>query len=118
MRRKKFATLTMLLTITMTRARTLLMQLLKMRIVILVFSLFSDFVTYSATSASPSDPVTVDGIINRGDKHFWLEAIDEEYKSQIENGTLELVDLLPGRKALGCKWVFHTKKDYRKNCWP
>lgn len=32
-----------------------------------------------------------------------------EYRSLIENETWELVELLSGRKPIGCKWVFKVK---------
>ena len=38
-------------------------------------------------------------------------ADDAEYNSLIENKTWKLVELLPGRKAIGCKWVFKLKHD-------
>ena len=34
------------------------------------------------------------------------------YNSLIENKTWKLVDFLPGRKAMGCKWVFKLLKVY------
>ena len=39
----------------------------------------------------------------------WKVATDSEYNSLIENKTWELVELPPGRKADGCKWVFKLK---------
>ena len=36
----------------------------------------------------------------------WKEAADEEMRSLEEQGTWELVDLPPGRKVVGVKWVF------------
>ena len=39
----------------------------------------------------------------------WKEAADSEYKSLMENGTWELVELPSGRKPVGCKWIFKTK---------
>ena len=38
-------------------------------------------------------------------------ATDAEYNSLIENKTWKLVELPPGRKAIGCKWVFKLKHD-------
>ena len=34
----------------------------------------------------------------------------EEFVSLIENGTFELVRLPPGRKPIGCRWVFKLKR--------
>ena len=39
----------------------------------------------------------------------WKVATDAEYNSLIENKTWKLVELPPGRKAIGCKWVFKLK---------
>lgn len=36
----------------------------------------------------------------------WKVATDAEYNSLIENKTWKLVELPPGRKAIGCKWLF------------
>ena len=38
------------------------------------------------------------------------KAILEEYRALQKNGTRSLVSLLPGRKAIGCKWVFKVKE--------
>ncbi|KAL6313819.1 hypothetical protein AAG906_010238 [Vitis piasezkii] len=37
---------------------------------------------------------------------FWKEAINDEMDSIMSNQTWELVDLPPGSKPIGCKWVF------------
>lgn len=39
----------------------------------------------------------------------WTEAMEVEMNSILENDTWELVDLPPGRRAIGCKWVFKIK---------
>ena len=41
----------------------------------------------------------------------WKVAMDAEYNSLIESKTWKLVELPPGRKAIGCKWVFKLKHD-------
>ncbi|KAL6345172.1 hypothetical protein AAG906_013656 [Vitis piasezkii] len=40
---------------------------------------------------------------------FWKEAINDEMDSIMSNQTWELVDLPPGSKPIGCKWVFRRK---------
>ena len=40
----------------------------------------------------------------------WKVATDAEYNSLIEK-TWKLVELPPGRKAIGCKWLFKLKHD-------
>ena len=43
------------------------------------------------------------------DSAFWKDAIQEEMDSIMSNHTLELVNLPPGSKPIGCKWVFRRK---------
>ncbi|UYV77486.1 hypothetical protein LAZ67_15001230 [Cordylochernes scorpioides] len=43
------------------------------------------------------------------EKKEWLKASEEEMKSLIENDTWTLTDLAPGKKAIGCKWIFEAK---------
>lgn len=40
---------------------------------------------------------------------YWQEAIDSEIQSILSNHTWELVDLPPGNKPIGCKWIFKRK---------
>jgi len=72
---------------------------------------FNDYVTYAMSLSEPDDPTTLEDIETRTDQHLWKQAMDMEYKSQMENGTWELVDLPPGKVPLNCKWVFRTKRD-------
>ena len=41
----------------------------------------------------------------------WLKPAQDEIQSLVENGTFELVQLPPGRKAIGSRWVFHVKRN-------
>jgi len=41
----------------------------------------------------------------------WYRAAMKEIQSLIENGTFELVQLPPGRKAIGSRWVFRVKRN-------
>ncbi|CAM8982076.1 unnamed protein product [Rhodiola kirilowii] len=43
------------------------------------------------------------------DVSFWKEAINDEMDSIIGNNTWILVDLPPGHKPLGNKWIFRKK---------
>ncbi|GJV11419.1 zinc finger, CCHC-type containing protein [Tanacetum coccineum] len=43
------------------------------------------------------------------DVTFWKEAINDEMDSIMGNNTWVLVDLPPGCKPLGCKWIFKRK---------
>jgi hypothetical protein len=41
----------------------------------------------------------------------WRKAIMEEMDFIEENGTWSLIDLPPGHKSIGVKWVFKVKRD-------
>lgn len=41
----------------------------------------------------------------------WLAAMKEEYAALMRNNTWTLVNLPPGRRAIGCKWVFRLKEN-------
>ena len=44
------------------------------------------------------------------DAEKWHDAAHEEIQSLLRNGTWELATLPPGRKAIGCRWVFVIKR--------
>ncbi|KAK3016861.1 hypothetical protein RJ639_005982 [Escallonia herrerae] len=56
-----------------------------------------------------SDPRTYEEAMRSQDSSFWKEAINEEIDSIMGNGTWKLVDLPPGSKPIGCKWIFKKK---------
>ncbi|KAI3751757.1 hypothetical protein L2E82_22848 [Cichorium intybus] len=41
----------------------------------------------------------------------WKEAMDSEINSMYDNQVWNLVDNVPGRKTVGCKWIFKKKTD-------
>ena len=43
------------------------------------------------------------------DEPKWQKATDKEINSLLDNGTWELVQLPPGKKAIGSRWVFRIK---------
>ncbi|RVW29768.1 Retrovirus-related Pol polyprotein from transposon TNT 1-94 [Vitis vinifera] len=55
------------------------------------------------------DPKTYKEAMASRDVAFWKEAINDEMDSILSNQTWELVDLPPGSKPIGCKWVFRRK---------
>lgn len=57
-----------------------------------------------------TDPLTVEEAMSSVHRNKWLEAMQSEYDSLMECGTWELIDLPQGKKAISCKWVFHTKR--------
>ena len=42
----------------------------------------------------------------------WMDAMRDELDSMAKNDVWELVDLPPGRKAIGNKWVFKVKRQW------
>ncbi|CAA0841034.1 cysteine-rich RLK (RECEPTOR-like protein kinase) 8, partial [Striga hermonthica] len=40
----------------------------------------------------------------------WKKAMDTEYNALLHNNTWTLTELPPGKKAIGCRWVFKLKK--------
>ena len=55
------------------------------------------------------EPSTMQEAATSDHAREWKAAVDSEYNSLIENKTWKLVELPPGRKAIGCKWVFKVK---------
>ncbi|VVT56885.1 uncharacterized protein SAPINGB_P005372 [Magnusiomyces paraingens] len=57
-----------------------------------------------------TDPSSFEEAMSSEEAEFWLEACVIEMSSLKRNGTWELVDLPPGRKAINSKWVFKVKR--------
>ena len=55
------------------------------------------------------DPTSLEEALSSPDSGFWKEAINDEMDSIISNNTWKLVDLPPGCKTIGCKWVLRRK---------
>lgn len=55
------------------------------------------------------DPPTFREAVASPDAPFWKEAINSEIESIMANHTWELVDLPPGARTIGCKWIFKRK---------
>lgn len=55
-------------------------------------------------------PTTYEEAVNSGQSKFWISAMNEEYKSLMENGTWNLEELPQGKNAVKTKWVFATKE--------
>ena len=45
------------------------------------------------------------------DKDKWLAAMREEIEAHRVNGTWQVCALPPGKRAIGCKWVFRLKRN-------
>lgn len=42
---------------------------------------------------------------------LWVEAMDKELKALADNNTWDIVDLPPGKKPIGYKWVYKIKRN-------
>jgi len=66
-----------------------------------------DFLTFLLEG----EPRTINEALSTPESAMWKEAIKSEMDSIMQNNTCELVDLPPGCKPLGCKWIL--KRKYR-----
>lgn len=57
------------------------------------------------------EPSSYNQAVTCTQKLKWVEAMNEEMNSMLENETWELVELSEGRKAIGSKWTYKIKKD-------
>ena len=64
-----------------------------------------DFLTYMLEA----EPQTYKEAVSSTEGPLWKEAIKSEIDSILQNHTWELVDLPPGIKLLGSKWIFKRK---------
>lgn len=71
--------------------------------------LITDEIAFSATLVDNEPLDSYDALTGR-DKVKWREAMNVEMKALTKNKTWDKVDLPPGKKAIGCKWVFKIKR--------
>ena len=67
-----------------------------------------DYVTF-ALFLGDGEPTSFKEAISCPKKENWPQAMSEEKASLDKNYTLDLVDLLMGKHAIGYKWVFKKK---------
>ena len=58
-----------------------------------------------------NDPETFSHAMSSTESNSWYNAMKEEMNFMASNQVWDLVELPDGIKAIGCKWVFKTKKD-------
>ena len=68
----------------------------------------SELIEY-AFLTSGVEPRTYKEAMSRDDAGLWHEASQQEYNALLEHGVWELCELPPGRKAVGCRWVYRIK---------
>ncbi|KAK9147880.1 hypothetical protein Scep_006637 [Stephania cephalantha] len=75
----------------------------------------SDFIVYlqelDYNVGVESDPETFSQAMNCAENQLWYDAMNDEMNSMSSNDVWDLVELPKGAKAIGCKWIFKTKKD-------
>jgi hypothetical protein len=64
-----------------------------------------------ANVALLDDPLTLCGAMKCSNAMKWEIAMQEEYKSLMDNVKWESTPLPPNRIVIGCKWVFRTMRD-------
>ncbi|KAL4295771.1 hypothetical protein GQ457_12G011150 [Hibiscus cannabinus] len=62
-----------------------------------------------------NDPESFSQAMSCNESKLWYDAMKDEMNSMKNNEVWDLVSLHDGVKAIGCKWVFKTKKDSKGN---
>ena len=70
---------------------------------------WDDDPTEDALAVSSGEPRSFREATLRSDSEEWIEAALEELLAHARNGTWTLVELPPGRTAVGSRWVFRIK---------
>ena len=65
----------------------------------------------TANMVTVDEPSSYKEAMSGGQAEAWKDAIAKELESLEKHGVWSLEDLPPGRRAIGCKWVFKTKRD-------
>ena len=65
------------------------------------------------TATHDGEPSTFHEAMQRSpeERKLWHKAAVDEIQSLVDNGTFELVQLPPGHKAIGSRWVFKVKRN-------
>jgi hypothetical protein len=75
----------------------------------------NDYIVYLQESdynvGAENDPESFRQAMSCKESNLWYDAMNDEMNSMKNNDVWDLVELPNGEKAIGCKWVFKTKKD-------
>jgi hypothetical protein len=78
-------------------------------------AILDDYVVYLQESdyniGAENDLESFSQAMSCKESELWYDAMKEEMNSIKNNEVCDLVELSNGAKAIGCKWVFKTKKD-------
>jgi len=69
-----------------------------------------DVMDFTFNTVAALEPKTLAEALRQPDADRWIKAALAEIKADIQNGTWELVQLPPGKQAIGSQWVFKVKK--------
>ena len=65
----------------------------------------------SSTINPTVEPTTFEEALQSPEAKLWIEAMIEEIRYTVDNHAFFLCDLPPGRKSIGCKWVYKIKRN-------
>ena len=73
----------------------------------------SDYIVYLQETdiGAENDPKTCTQALSCQDSDLWYNAMKDELDSMKSNEVRNLVELPKKAKAIGCKWVYKTKRD-------
>lgn len=72
---------------------------------------FQRFFEAALGAQTSSEPRTLAEALAGPDGEQWFQAAIEEINALVSNGTWKPVPVPPGRKPIGCKWVFKIKRN-------
>ena len=62
------------------------------------------------STSTELEPRTLRDALSRKDAEKWVEAALKEIEAHVHNGTWELAQLPPGKRAIGSRWIFKIKR--------
>ena len=69
-----------------------------------------DAVECAFNTSGQMEPRTLADALSRPDAELWIATALAEIEAHLTNGTWELAQLPPGRRAIGSRWVFKVKR--------
>jgi hypothetical protein len=69
-----------------------------------------DAVEYALRTSGAIEPRTLAEALRQPDAGKWVAATLAEIKAHMQNGTWVLAQLLPGKRAIGSRWIFKVKR--------